>query len=277
MAKLKLNDGGTLDVSIKTINPRVAKAMLKTGTFGRRRLQKARTKRYAHAMKMLEWVVGQPILLDPNGELIDGQHRLQAVILFGGPVEFLVIRGFDHAEIYGKVDDVGVRRLKDWFHEKGENNPEILSVVVNMAAMDEAGRVPTGSQVGRHFTPIEGCEFLNRHPKIRDSIGAPGTTAGPVARGMATFAHYKFAQKDRALADSFFVDLIIGDKEGERDPIYLLREKLKSDHQAKTHMTRTECLALVYKTWNSLRTGARPRTLRWRSTGPSAEKFPEVV
>jgi hypothetical protein len=277
MAKLIDPITGTkFDTDIKLINPQVAKQMLST-SFTNRKPQKARIKRYAQAMKNDEWIIAQPLMMNCDGSLIDGQHRLRAVCLSGLSIYFMVIKGFERDHTFGKIDDVGPRRLKDWLHVQGENLPDVLAVVIHMAAMDQTGRIPTGSPASFQFTPIEGVDFLKRYPLLRESVNAPGTTNQLAPRGMCCFAHYKFAALDKVLADSFFVDLIIGEKEGEGDPIYLLRERLKSNRLAKQKLTKNERLALIFKTWNAVRAGKTLNNLRWRSTGPMAEKFPEVI
>ncbi len=276
MAKIQTATGWTLDATIKSINPAVAKQMLAVG-FRNRRLQKTRIRRYAQAMDNKEWIISQPLMVNCDGSLIDGQHRLHAVRLHGKPVDFLVIKGFDRDATFAKIDDVATRRLKDWFQINGENLPEILAGVVGMAARDDAGVLPTSGTANFQFTPIEGIEFLKGHTKIRKSVGAPGTCNQLVPRTMASFCHYKFAQVDMPAADAFFVELVMGEKEGAQDPLYLLRERLAANQRAKNKISRTEKLALIIKTWNAIRSNKKVHNLIWRSTGPQAEAFPEVI
>lgn len=274
--KLQSTTGISLDASILQITPQVAKEMLST-SFRNRPPQKARIRRYVQAMRNGEWIIAQPIMMNCDGSLVDGQHRLRAVCVFGKPIEFLVVKGFDRDGTFGKVDDVGPRRLKDWLHVQGENMPEILAGVIGMAAKDEAGLIPTTASATFQLTPIEGCEFLKAHPKLRESVAAPGTVNLLVSRTMACFCHYKFAQLDKVVADSFFIELVMGDVGSDFDPMLLLRERLKSDQLAKAKLSRTERLALIFKAWNAIRTGNWPRVLRWRSTGDRPEAFPEVI
>lgn len=277
MATVKMKDGNALDVSIKTITPQVAKTLLST-SFRNRKLKKSRVSRYWGAMKRDEWIVAQPIMLNCDGSLIDGQHRLQAVILHGKPVDFLMIKGYERENTFGKIDDVGPRKLNDWLHIHGEELPDVLAQVIVLAQNDVRGCIPTGQ---RSFTfsqtAVEGVEFLEQHPEIRQSVVAPGVVNVLVSRGMSSFCHWKFAAVDRVVADAFFVDLMMGEKEGETDPVYLLRERLKSNRLAASKLTRTEKLALIYKTWNAIRTGKKSRTLAWCGTGKGAEDFPEVI
>lgn len=274
--KVKTKSGMTLKVDTKLINPQIAKLLLR-GCRKNRSPAKSRIKRYAQGMKLGEWVVAQPLLLDEEGKLLDGQHRMHAVMESGVPVEFLVIEGYDRDTTFGKIDDVRSRSLKDWFHVLNVNLPGVASGVVMWAARDIAGRIPCGSGGKFHLTPIEGVEFLEVHPEISLSVKGPGTSNIYVPKVMSAFCHWKFCKSDQALADTFFMDLSIGENEGDGDPVFLLRERMRSDRRAKMKLGKTEKLALVYKSWNAVRLGESLFNLRWRSTGPNPEPFPEVL
>lgn len=83
-----------VSVKIETITPAQAKEMLK-GNFSRNRnLRPKRVQQYANDMKNGDWGLSTDAIgLDENGELINGQHRLNAVILANKAVAFLVVRG----------------------------------------------------------------------------------------------------------------------------------------------------------------------------------------
>ena len=266
-----------LTAAVKTINPRLAKEMLRTG-IRNRKVTASRVNRLAKAMRLEEWIIAQPLMLNCDGTLIDGQHRLHAVIQSGKAIPLLIVGGFDRAETFAKLDDTATRRLRDWLHIRGEALPDVLAAVIQYAIRDSAGRIPTGGWGGIYITSIEGVEFLESHPKIRDSVNsAPAVVNRFASRAMFCFAHYKFSEQDSTLADSFLVDLVTDDNEGATDPLYLLRERLKTNRRAKVKLSPTETLALIFKAWNAVRRDETLKVLAWRSTGPSAEAFPEVI
>lgn len=268
--------GSVLTARIKKINPQVAKEMLSTCRRNRR-VSMSRVLRLAQAMKLDEWVVAQPIMVNCDGTLIDGQHRMHAVVHCGQPIEFLVIAGYDRESTFARIDDVQTRRLRDWFQIQGEPLPEVMAAVVHLAARDETGRIPTSSGGDFRLTGPEGVAFLESHSKIRNSVvDAPATVNRLVPRSLLSFAHYKFAEKDKVLADSFMIDLITGELEGDGDPIYYLRERLKSNRHSKTRFSRTEMLALIFKAWNAVRHDRMISGLAWRTGGDKPEAFPEV-
>jgi hypothetical protein len=270
--------GTDLRIGLKTVNPTVAKQML-SNSVRNRRLSRAAVARNAQAMAMDEWVVGEPLLFNCDGTLIDGQNRLHAVIQSKKPIDFLLIEGYQQEEVFAKINGGTARKLAHWLQIRGENLPDVLAPVIVMAAKDQRGRIPTCG-VGRGFilTPVEGIEFLEAHPDLRHSVAkAPGTVNPYAPRSMLCFAHWKFSKLDKTLANEFLIELTTGENEGEGDPIYLLRDRLKSNRRAKVKLPRTEVFALIIKAWNAYRTGKKLHNLRWRSTGPKAESFPEPI
>lgn len=70
-------------------------ARVDAGSFNQRTISPARVGLYANDMKRGAWLLQpQPIVIDENGNLVDGQHRLEAVAASGATVEFMVSRGW---------------------------------------------------------------------------------------------------------------------------------------------------------------------------------------
>lgn len=79
-------------VSTEVIDLHTAKMYLKNQS-ANRNVTPARVADYTKRMQRGEWGIGQPIIFDSSGSLIDGQHRLLAVIKSGTSQVFTVIRG----------------------------------------------------------------------------------------------------------------------------------------------------------------------------------------
>lgn len=78
---------------IEVITPAKAERYIKSNTVNRTINQK-RVSAYAYDMKMGAWQTnGEGIRFDENGKLIDGQHRLSAIILANVPVKMMVTKG----------------------------------------------------------------------------------------------------------------------------------------------------------------------------------------
>ena len=80
--------------STEFIEGEQAKTLL-ISNFGNRSPNTRRVSEYARAMNSGEWGLGDPLMFDKFGNLLNGQHRLMAVARSGVPVEFIVVRGLE--------------------------------------------------------------------------------------------------------------------------------------------------------------------------------------
>jgi hypothetical protein len=76
---------------IISVTPEIAAKWLESNT-GNRTIKNAKVKEYANTMKRGSWRpgTGDPIRISTGGNLIDGQHRLWAVLTAGIPMNFMV-------------------------------------------------------------------------------------------------------------------------------------------------------------------------------------------
>jgi len=73
------------------VTPELAREWLDTVIDGQRKVSPYRVRRYAEIMKRDEWeLTHQPIAFDRDGRLMDGSHRLSAVVLADVAAEFMV-------------------------------------------------------------------------------------------------------------------------------------------------------------------------------------------
>ena len=80
-------------VGLAMITPDLAKSMLALNIKNNRRISNARVESYAQDMRDDKFAETTMITIDENGHLIDGQHRLQAVIKSGKAQWFVVFVG----------------------------------------------------------------------------------------------------------------------------------------------------------------------------------------
>ena len=83
----------TIQSSIITVTPELAHRFLATSA-GNRRISRLRVQTYAAQMREPgKWKIGPELQFNVLGELVDGHHRLNAVILCGMPVQFRIATG----------------------------------------------------------------------------------------------------------------------------------------------------------------------------------------
>ena len=93
-----------LKCTVEEITPKMAKEYLANNCEYNRRVNDRRVAIYAEDMKAGEWQLnGEAIQFNKHGILINGQHRLNAIIRAGIPVKMMVVRGVeDNVDLFDR-------------------------------------------------------------------------------------------------------------------------------------------------------------------------------
>lgn len=116
-------DRGKHDIffELKDITPALASVMLDSNTHNRK-LRDTQASSHAAAMAEGRWkTTHQGIAIDKTGTLLDGQHRLEAVVEAGVPVEMVVSFGWDPSA-FDVLDTGSTRRVDDFLTIDGVDN-----------------------------------------------------------------------------------------------------------------------------------------------------------
>lgn len=117
-----------MTITQERITPEQAKIYLGKNTDNYRKLNSNRVLTYAADMKNGKWQLnGEGIKFSKDGVLLDGQHRLQAIIKADTPAEMLVIRDIENdVDVY----DIGsVRTLANIAQKKGTADGNYTTLV----------------------------------------------------------------------------------------------------------------------------------------------------
>lgn len=225
--------------------------------------------KYALDMKEGRWVFnGAPIQFDEEGKLLNGQHRLWAVIESGHSYESIVqwnIPRDSQATI-----DAGERwQAKDVLYMQGERNTTLLQSALKWILREESGAIMST----RAMTTTQAFAALERHPNIRHSVDFIANTRGPLKPSVAAYLHYRVSGLDPEKANTFFERLSDGANLPQTSPVYRLRERLMWRGE---RITQIEELALAIITWNAFMAGRELKLLTWRKAGPTAMTFPLI-
>lgn len=99
-----------MDTKVMKISPCMAKKWLENAAVGNRRVDMRTVSRYANDMQSGHWeLTHQGIAFDADGHLIDGQHRLRAIIQSGMDVEMQV--SFTRLNLHSNIDSNHIRSL----------------------------------------------------------------------------------------------------------------------------------------------------------------------
>jgi hypothetical protein len=260
-----------MKAELKTITPEWAASTLVEKNAGNRAMNQRHVQSLAREIKMGRWKVNGDTICVNGTRLIDGQHRLAAVVMSGMPIQSFVIDGLP-CDVFD-TKDVGKRRSPgDTLSVRGEKNACRLAAALQMIDKYMTGRAD--KLVGYSNTDIE--VLLEKYPGARDSLQTSARKRGLVPPSVLDACHYLFSQKDPELADDFVEKVERGAGLVEGSPWYLLRERLVGNSLSKAKLSRGYVMALCIKAWNCARTGTTLRALRWREKGNAVEQFPLV-
>jgi len=102
-----------VDMETMTITPEIAKNILEQGNYNNRAIRKGHVHNLAARIVRGEWkLTPQGIILHKSGRLLDGQHRLEAVVLANIPITTTVFTVADD-EIFRALDQGAKRNMAD--------------------------------------------------------------------------------------------------------------------------------------------------------------------
>lgn len=266
MKKVIPNPKEEIVTEIINITPAKASSWLANNKFDNRSLTDRLVDKIARDIKQGKWVFdGSPIRFDQNENIIDGQHRLWAIVTAGIAVKSLVIYGLSD-ESKDIIDTGKPRSNSDILHFHGFVNTSSLANACRLSigyklnnadlydwASGSSKLHCSSSQIVKEAEENE--ELVNCHQKIisykfiKKFIGY----------GTASFCLYIFGKIDKHSADEFFYLLEKGQNLAEGNPILALRNSLTiRDHLtmklAKGGNYRAAYLiALIIKAWNAYR------------------------
>jgi len=180
-------------VDVELVTPHKASDWLEKNRRNRPK-REGQIDRYIDQMKEGNWMVSpDAIAFDENGRLINGQHRLTAIVRAGQAQRQLVARGLDpDARL---ISDVGAKRTaSDMLHIEGYRHPQELGAALKLVALWLDGRLEECGQY-ENVEKRRIVELAERcTPRIYDSIGLVHKhkqfMADAIPRTLVTFAHF---------------------------------------------------------------------------------------
>lgn len=265
-----------MKVQVKNIGPSEATALLARNV-GNRALRPRYIESLARQMSDGYWqLVGDPIRVADNGRLLDGQHRLHAILTSGTTQQFVMVDGLDdRAQL---AMDSGIRRkFTDILQMAGEVNCTTLGSVTRMALMRDFGySYPEMSAGSTQFGSAELQATLDKYPELRDAAreGHGAAQSIKVPGSFMAFGWWEFGHINPEDRDDFFRKIREKDFYGPNDPLSRLYTTILEGAASTRDIPRLTKFALLIKTWNYFRDGAQVKVLYWRRGGARPEPFP---
>lgn len=258
------------------VTPEIAKGFLATNSENRR-ISDVLLGRYVNEMKNGRWVenTGEAIKISKTGKLLDGQHRLMAIIKANNPIWLNVIYNLEDA-IFDVIDTGKSRNASDCFKIAGiKNGNSIPSIILFFNTLEKGYK--NKAQKSNAATNRELLEQYEMAPEYWQGIFRQTSVWYNAFSKIITTSfiggfYCHFEKLNPAKAFEFMEQLTTGAH--AHHIIIQLRKKLIQDKISPRKMPVSLKTALIIKAWNHYVTNSDIRMLKFDSI---RDEFPTAV
>lgn len=238
-----------------TITPALAEQLLKRNTRNRKLRERA-VGDYARDIAAGNWALnGEAVKIAANGDVLDGQHRLHAIVQAGTAVDMFVVIGLDTAT-QETMDSGRKRSTADVLSLRAEENATTLAAVLRRVwAWEQGDHRFKGRQTP---TTAECAALLAAHPEIRRSAEIAGRTRSAfphIPQSVLGTCHYLFNAISPDKTAWFFQRIADGAELPLGHPILALRTRVTSERLDNLRLGEDRFMAYLIRTWNAVRDG----------------------
>lgn len=260
-----------------------------------RKIGDVNVKQLARDMKDGNYLItGDTIKIDRSGRLIDGQHRLSAIVLSGVAQQMLVVRELDPM-VQTVIDAQKRRSAADALtFALDASNGTALASIARIDMTIRMTRNPTATSYAKVASPTntQVVEWVAENPDVMDAATRAKTLANKTRQSVdriylpASYGGWLWLQFGRAAgletADEFFAPMMdrhhpfgSDDIEPRFDPRFVFMQSANK----MTLGDRATLKPIVFgvRAWNTWRRGKELRTLREFSGGPRGSKIPMAL
>lgn len=228
------------------------------------------------------WVFnGEPIQFSKNNELLNGQHRLFAIIK-SNTTQRCVVETEVEGDVFGTYDTGKKRTAGDVFHVNGVDNPVALSSMVRAYMALNMG-ILGSSNIGSANTKTSIVDVYKKYEEKPQLFSDILNESKHLFRKLhilkpseiGSYIAYLIIDKGHSWEKvcSFFKQLCLAD-EIENGTIRILRDRLINSGLRGYKMTSKHRRALVTKAWNAYIKGKEFKALIFNEV---KEELPEFV
>lgn len=222
-----------------------------------------------------EWrKVSVPLIFSVSGKLIDGQHRLAAVLDAAKQQAFLVVIG-EPDDNFGFIDQGAKRSASDIFSIHGVKNANHVAAISKFMAAYKIDKISgrRGLPFHNFDNPEQQYAFLQKlDEKIVQEAAGITNKFGRVRMPSPTIfgaVFYILAEKSQSHARKFMHGILTGEVENPtKSPVFKLRDKI-----LRGNYYRLALAGDLIQAWNAER--ANKRVSQWYSD--KGGKFPRAL
>jgi hypothetical protein len=263
---------------VQKISPSRAAELLEANT-SNRPLSRSTVRSFAEAMRRGEWLVThQGIAFDTLGVLVDGQHRLAAVIEADLPVEMTVFTDVEPGT-FDVLDTGKKRNAADVLAIEGEKSTTLLAAMVRTVWQYSNRPDQSWSGGAAGVTNHQIVQALEANPGLRDYVAVADRVAAETgmiksAAGAAAFLVDQANPRKKTKLAEWHEGIIEGAGLGKSDPRLAFRKTMfamarKQAGLVQRRRDTREHVVLYLKAFNAWAAGETLTSLRYTAREPA--------
>lgn len=254
---------------IERINPEIAKKYLETNIGHQRNVSYPHVDHLKRQMECGQWMMtGEPITFDDKGRVVNGQHRLKAVIASGLTIEFMVVRGVS-TESFMAMDRGKSRSSGNVFAIHGVKNSNNIAACVGgvlnyRRAIDAKGSLNSNIRPSIAAMMAEYDAHSDKYSLAFEMSNACRKIIKPSIPSTVSAIALIDANHSAEKVSSFWNAVGIGENLASGSPMLYLRNKYIDHSASKAKLPTALIMAITIKAWNSYVLGRRCDIIRVR-------------
>jgi hypothetical protein len=273
-SKVKLPQLPLRDMKIVTITPEDATALLERNKLNRP-LRDNHVRRIAKQISTGKWRFnGDTIKISTKDDILDGQHRLWAVIEAKKPIETILVHGIE-AEAFATIDTIrAVRTGGDVLALNGaERYRNKLSAALTWLIRWQRKCIPNFRDPSNKVENSDIEQAYKANPGMFRAVERCARLQGLTNVSICAFFYYILFNRDPDLAERMVNTLENPAGVGVNDPFFRLRASFTA---ASARRDGVSMIALMIKATNAAYADKDLRGLTWRNQGHNPEEFPKL-
>lgn len=244
----------TISHRIVTVTPEIAADMMRHLPDTQRKTSASFVRSYAEELKSGQWRAhAQPIQIATDGTVIDGQHRLLAIIESGVPMECVIAEGVDPAAF--AFIDIGRRRVAAQFIEGPNSHMVTLAAQLLIAYEKTGGTLTNAHHMVRRLDIESTLGYVVDHPEIVElaALSRAVYVGSRIHAGthLALLARLAVGRYENRISE-WCNALIGGDSLGAGDPRLALRNRWMREYRVLNGQGfLTKRWFMLVRTWNA--------------------------
>ena len=264
-------------ITTTVVTPEMATQLLEHNQINRP-LNDRHVRRIANQIAEGKWKFnGDTIKISPDKDVVDGQHRLWAIIEAKVPVETVIVHGIEK-EAFSTIDTI----------RKSRSGSNVLALQgcarwrqVTATALSWFLRWHRGV-IEEYRAPQNRVENADvemawkENPGILRAVEKVSPLRNICNTGLLAFVYYVTANRNQELAERLVHTLTNPAGIALSDPLFKLRVHLCSAQRSEKTRNAIVEIALFFKALNAAHRNEKISQLSWRHQGKNPEPFPKL-